>query len=234
MAVLEKDFIASFSKMGVKHKPESKIQGFKQKEHETVRDCVNRLKQYIARCPIEEKPSQTKLVSIFLEGLKDKTLYKHLYAMKHQSFIECCKDAMDLDDNFDDDDDTTSESTRTGVHLPRRMTQAETTSSTGITTDQIVDTVLQRLGQTYRPPMRQNWNPTQTSNMPGPSPQVQRKWCQVCKWNLTHETQDCIHIARLARERETGIVAYAKARQSYSQPVEQAREHNHLLQAQFL
>ena len=104
MAVLEKDFIASFSKMGVKHKPESKIQGFKQKEHETVRDCVNRLKQYIARCPIDEKPSQSKLVSIFLEGLKDKTLYKHLYAMKHQSFIECCKDAMDLDDNFDDDE----------------------------------------------------------------------------------------------------------------------------------
>ena len=44
MAVLEKDFIASFSKMGVKHKLESKIQGFKQKERETVRDCVNRLK----------------------------------------------------------------------------------------------------------------------------------------------------------------------------------------------
>ena len=53
--------------------------------------------------------------------------------MKHQSFIECCKDAMDLDDNFDDDEDTTSESTRTGVRLPRRMTNAETTSSTGIT-----------------------------------------------------------------------------------------------------
>ena len=44
MATLEKDFIASFSKMGVKHTPESKIQAFKQKEQETVRDCVNRLK----------------------------------------------------------------------------------------------------------------------------------------------------------------------------------------------
>ena len=131
---------------------------------------------------------------------------------------------MDLDDNFDDDEDTTSESTRTGVRLPRRMTNTETTtSSTGITTDQIVDTVLQRLGQTYRPPVRQNWNPMSTSNMPGPSSQVQRKWCQVCKWNLTHETQDCIHIARLAREREAGLAAYAQARQGYSQPTEQAR-----------
>ena len=71
--------------------------------------------------------------------------------------------------------------------------------------------------------MRHNWNPTPTSNMPGPNPQVQKKWCQVCKWNLTHETQDCIHIARLAREREAGLVAYAQARQGYSQPVEQAR-----------
>ena len=61
---------------------------------------------------------------------------------------------MDLDDNFDDDEDTTSESTRTGVRLPRRMTNTETTSSIGITTDQIVDTVLQRLGQTYRPSVR--------------------------------------------------------------------------------
>ena len=55
--------------------------------------------------------------------------------MKHQSFIECCKDDMDLDDNFDDDEDTTSESTRTEVHLPRRTTNTETTSSIGITTD---------------------------------------------------------------------------------------------------
>ena len=119
--------------------------------------------------------------------------------------------------------DTNSESTRTEGHLPRRMTNTETTSSTGITTDQIVDTVLQRLGQTFRPPMRQNWNPTPTSNMPGPNPQVQRKWCQVCKWNLTHETHDFIHIARLAREREAGLIAYAQAKQGYSQPSKQAR-----------
>ena len=139
--------------MGVKHKPESKIQAFKQKEHETVRDCVNRLKQYIARCPIE---SQSKLVSVFLEGLKDKTLYKHLYAMKHQSFIECCKDDMDRDDYFDDGEDTTSESTRTEVCPTRRSANIETTASTEVGPDQIVETVLRRLGKTCRPPMRQS------------------------------------------------------------------------------
>ena len=109
---LEKDFIASFSKMGIKHNPEAKIYKFKQKDHEIVRDCVNHLKQYIARFLVEEKSSQTKLISIFLEGLKDKMLYKHLYAKKHHSLNECCIDAMDLDDNFDKSDETTSEPTR--------------------------------------------------------------------------------------------------------------------------
>ena len=72
---------------------------------------------------------KSKLVLVFLEGLKDKTLYKHLYAMKHQSFIECCKDAMDLDDNFDDNDDTTSESTRSEVRPTRRSANTETAAN---------------------------------------------------------------------------------------------------------
>ena len=77
---LEKDFVAAFSKMGIKHNAVALIYTFKQKDHETVRDCVNRLKQYIARCPDEEKPSQARLISAFLEGLKNRTLYAHLYA----------------------------------------------------------------------------------------------------------------------------------------------------------
>lgn len=55
---LERDFIAAFSKMGIKHNAVAQIYAFKKKDHETVRDCVNRLKQYIIRCPEEEKPSQ--------------------------------------------------------------------------------------------------------------------------------------------------------------------------------
>ena len=89
---LEKDCIASFSKMDVENKPEAKIYAFKQKEHKTVRDCVNHLKQYIAQFPIEENSIQSKLISLFLEG---KMLYKYLYAKKHHSFIECYIDAMD-------------------------------------------------------------------------------------------------------------------------------------------
>ena len=146
---------------------------------------------------------------------------------------------MDLDENFDDNEDTTSESTRSKVRPTRRIANTKTMASTGVGPDQIVETVLRRLGQTYRPPMRQIpptagpykcgicGHPHRTedcpSNMAGASAQVQRKWCQVCKWNLTHGTQDCIHIAGLAREREAGLAAYAQARQGYSQPTEQAR-----------
>ena len=54
---------------------------------------------------------------------------------------------MDLDDNFDDNDDTTSESTRFEVRPTRRSANTETTTSTEVGPDQIVETVLQRLGQ---------------------------------------------------------------------------------------
>ena len=57
---LERDFIAAFSKMGIKHNAMAQIFSFQQKDHETVRDCVNRLKQYIARCPKEEKAQSSQ------------------------------------------------------------------------------------------------------------------------------------------------------------------------------
>ena len=79
LASLEKDFISTF-KMCIKHNTVVQIYSFKQKDHESVRDCVNRLKQYILRCPDEEKPSQARLLNVFLEGLKNKTLHAHLYA----------------------------------------------------------------------------------------------------------------------------------------------------------
>lgn len=38
---LEKDFIAAFSMMGIKHNAVALIYAFKQKGHESVRDCAN-------------------------------------------------------------------------------------------------------------------------------------------------------------------------------------------------
>ena len=62
---------------------------------------MNRLKQYVARCPGDEKPSQKRLISIFLAGLRNKTLHAHLYVKKHKKLNECCIDAMDFEDNMD-------------------------------------------------------------------------------------------------------------------------------------
>lgn len=96
---LEKDFISAFTKTGIKHSVSQLIYEFKQDEKETVRDCVNRLRQYIARCPEKEKPNPEKIISIFLEGLLNKSLHADLYAKRHTVLNDCIYDAIDLDDN---------------------------------------------------------------------------------------------------------------------------------------
>ena len=63
---LENEFIVAFSKMGIKHNVVALIYGFVQKENESVRDCANRLQQYISRYPKGKMPSSPRLVSIFL------------------------------------------------------------------------------------------------------------------------------------------------------------------------
>ena len=93
---LENDFIAAFLKMGIKHNVVALIYGFVQKENESVRDCANRLRQYISRCPEGEMPSSQRLVSIFLEGLTNKLLHANLYAKKHNTLNACIKDAIDF------------------------------------------------------------------------------------------------------------------------------------------
>ena len=74
---IEKDFVVAFSKIGPKHSAAKQIDTFKQRKGELVRDYVNRLKQYVARCPDDEKPSQKRLISIFLAGLRNKKRCMH-------------------------------------------------------------------------------------------------------------------------------------------------------------
>ena len=98
---MEKDFIGVFTKTRIKLSVSTLITKFKQEEKETVRDCANRLRQYISRCPEKELPSQAKLISIFLEGLRDKSLHADLYAKKHKTLNKCIHDAIDLNNNCD-------------------------------------------------------------------------------------------------------------------------------------
>ena len=60
----------AFTKTGIKHSVSTLITKFNQEEKETVRDYANKLRLYTSRCPEEDLPSQAKIISIFLEGLK--------------------------------------------------------------------------------------------------------------------------------------------------------------------
>ena len=77
----------------------AQIYAFKQKENESVRDCANRLRQYISTCPEGEMHGPQHLVSLFLEGLSNKSLHANLYGCRHGTLNECIKDAIDFDDN---------------------------------------------------------------------------------------------------------------------------------------
>ena len=48
--VLVKHFIDSYSKIRIKHNTVTKILGFKQRNTKIVRECMDRLKTYIAIC----------------------------------------------------------------------------------------------------------------------------------------------------------------------------------------
>ena len=77
-----------------------------------MRDRANHLTQYLARCPEEEMPSQERLVSIFLEGLKNKDLHTTLYMKHHKNLNQCINDAIDYDDNCGDDEKKHDKSSR--------------------------------------------------------------------------------------------------------------------------
>ncbi len=139
---------------------------------------------------------------------------------------------MDYDDNFE----MSSTSSHSENKSPPRSSTNGTNSSKDPNPDHLVEMVLRKLGQTYRPPYRQQPSyGTQPSNGPyvcgacaGPhrtenctsyvtgayNPPT-RKWCQACSWNTTHVTQDCNHIARLARKR--GTFGAQLPRQGYAQ-----------------
>ena len=141
---LEKDFNFTFSKIGIKYNTLGQIHNFKQKDHESIRDCVSRLKQLYLRCPDNEKPSQERLIFVFLEGLRNRTLYTHLYPRKHSTFNECCLDAMDYDDNFE----MRTDSSQSGLRSPPSTSNSEMCSAQE---DRIIERLLQKLGHVNRP-----------------------------------------------------------------------------------
>ena len=144
-----------------------------------MRDCANRLKKYVTRSPNRKKPSQRRLISIFLEGLKNKILHAHLYAKKHTCFNECCLDAMDYDDNFNMASVSSQEDQPREGPKPSKELESKEKE---INAEQIADIVVRRMEQFYLPPSTYQ---SEATNMP------MKKWCQLCKWNFMHTTQEC-------------------------------------------
>ena len=159
---LEKDFIGAFSKMGLKHNAVAQIYSFQQKEFESVRDCMSRLCQYVNRCPNDEKPSQGRLISVFLKGLRNKMLHAHLYARKHTTFQECCMDAMDYDDNFEISSVSGIETKSKDSNF-RSHKSGTTMESKGPSEERIAELVLQKMGQfrAYHRPQNYAFQPSQ-------------------------------------------------------------------------
>ena len=63
LKALEKDFIATFSKIGQKHNGLSLLYEFKQESNESLRDYILKFKKHLEKCPKGETPCQERLVS---------------------------------------------------------------------------------------------------------------------------------------------------------------------------
>ena len=176
---LVKSFIEAYSKIGIKHNTLSQILNFKQKEKESVRECADRMRQYIVRCPKNEMPSQERLVSSFIEGLQDRQLCMHLFARNHTNFEECCFDAQKFVDNCDffkqngDPNASTSDDSNQNLDI-----------------NALADLIINLLRQDSR----------LTTNF-GRATKDREKWCNFCaKWT-SHEGQECQNRVRHLRER---------------------------------
>ena len=99
--MLAKKFIKAYFKVGIKRNTMTYILNFKQKEGEMMREWLDKLRQYIVRCPTKETRSEERLINCFLKGLGDRQLYKHLFTKDHYDFEECFFDAQRFEENCD-------------------------------------------------------------------------------------------------------------------------------------
>ena len=201
---MTKDFAQAFSKTGIKHDTVALIFSFKQTLSETVRECSNRLKQYIARCPVGEVPTQERLVSLFLEGLVNQNLHATLFAKEHTNLNSCINDAIRLDDNCDvyqdgaivanrDNKSQSGDSTSTVIITRNQNQPGQPRQQTDIAWE-LADEIIRRLSVTPNPPpvrtepLRQPQHHGERPPQPPPRPW---KWCSIeNKWT-NHEAHEC-------------------------------------------
>ncbi|MCO5567204.1 hypothetical protein L7F22_020892 [Adiantum nelumboides] len=207
---LEKEFVAAFSKTGFKNDVLSQIHGFNQTEKETVRDCANRLRQYLARCSEAELPKQERLVSIFIEGLRSKSLHSALFMKNHTNLNQCILDAIKYDDNCDTDKDDV------------RSKSSESSRKAASQIEDIIKGVAEKMQQMYGPPRAMDRkimkpyicgvcggdHPTSQCLPKNPGPIRQEPqlslWCDFHKRWGNHATENCYNRMHQMREQAMG------------------------------
>ena len=189
--ILIKKFIEAHTKIGIKHNTVTLILNFKQEERETVRQCIDRMKQYIARCPESEKPKQERLVSCFLEGLLDEDLYMLLFVQDHKDFEFCCFEAQRLDDNR-------KGKGRSHVDEQRLDSSSQARRNDEVVSHNIAERVARLLKQENK--ANQQYRAYQPTQPLRDNPQGALKWCEPCRRWGNHSTNECYSKQRYMRE----------------------------------
>ena len=163
-------------------------------------------------------PSSQRLISLFLEGLKNKSLHANLYGKKHDTLNECIKDVIDFDNNCEIYGNVDKK-----IHSPSETSSVKsgkTQENSPVEADVIVDLVVKKMNQVFKPqPRPQEYQrfpkPCMCGNCAGDHPTSQcmlkpqnpvqhqprlDKWCDFEQKWTSHDTRDCWHRIRFMRE----------------------------------
>ncbi|MCO5546848.1 hypothetical protein L7F22_000285 [Adiantum nelumboides] len=200
LETLVKAFIKENTKTGIKHNTLTQILDFKQKERETVKDAIARLKSLISRCPPREMPAEDRLISCFLESLRDRNLHTQLFERRHVTLDDCFDDALLYEDNC----------SLGGADAKEGGSDSSSHTSRHVNSETIVDLILRKLRQEQGYPSNGGYprayvcgissgnHPTGSCQREGNALASGLVWCDVCKKYCTHTTKNCYYQARAA------------------------------------
>ena len=104
-----------------------------------VRDVIGKLKALILWCPPREMPAEDRLISCFLESLRDRNLHLQLFGQKHTKLKECFVDALLYEDKCTMGGANVREDTEGSSHISRH-----------VNSEAIADIVLRKMRQEGR------------------------------------------------------------------------------------
>ena len=138
--IMVEAFLKENTKTGIKHNTLTQILDFKQKEKETVKDAIARLKSLISRCPPREMPAEDRLISCFLESLRDRNLHTQLFGKRHVTLDNCFDDALLYKDNCN----------LGGADAREMGSDSSSHTSRHVNSEAIADLVLKKMRQEQR------------------------------------------------------------------------------------